>query len=298
MIKIGLIGAGAWAQHTYAPLFADNEVTELAGVWARTPAGAALLAARHRARAFDTVSELARCVDALAFAVPPAAQATIAIEAAGWRRPMLLEKPLAATVDGARGVVAALAANDVRSMMGLAYRFAPGVERFIDEARRIEAIGLEARFLSGGFLSGPFASGWRRDVGALVDVGPHVLDLVDLALGEIRTIHGVCRPDWASLACEHVSEAVSTVTLSCSVHTDGLRVELEAHGSAKAARIDVADALGPFFSGPRFAPARSAALRRLRDEFAALVSGQHLPDRMSAARGLYLQGLIADAMSV
>ena len=48
-----------------------------------------------------------------------------------------------------------------------------------------------ARWLSGALLGGPYAgSGWRAEHGALLDVGPHVLDLLDAALGPIRAWTG------------------------------------------------------------------------------------------------------------
>ena len=76
----------------------------------------------------------------------------------------------------------------------LTYRFDPALPAFLAEAARIDPIGGRACFISGAFLGGPFAHGWRLERGAVLDIGPHVLDMIEAAMGEIVAVAGGRRP--------------------------------------------------------------------------------------------------------
>ncbi|MHB8468022.1 MAG: Gfo/Idh/MocA family oxidoreductase, partial [Acidimicrobiales bacterium] len=76
-------------------MLAAGPETSLAGVWARRPEAAAELAARFGAPAFDRYEDLLDASEAVAFAVPPDVQATMALEAVAAGKALLLEKPLA-----------------------------------------------------------------------------------------------------------------------------------------------------------------------------------------------------------
>jgi hypothetical protein len=68
-------------------------------------------------------------------------------------------------------------------------RFDPDVRTFLDEARVFDAAGARVAMLTPAFLGGPFAeSPWRRERGALLDVGPHVIDLTTAALGPVSRV--------------------------------------------------------------------------------------------------------------
>ena len=57
------------------------------------------------------------------------------------------------------------------------------------EAQGFEAFAARGTFISGAFLPGsPFASGWRAERGALLDVGPHIIDLAVEALGPVASV--------------------------------------------------------------------------------------------------------------
>lgn len=94
-LRFGLVGTGHWAQITHAPALASTDGIDFAAVWGRNARAAAELADRYHATVYDDISAFLANGDAVAFAVPPAVQAPIAIRAARAGKHLLLEKLLA-----------------------------------------------------------------------------------------------------------------------------------------------------------------------------------------------------------
>ncbi|WP_203718356.1 Gfo/Idh/MocA family protein, partial [Asanoa siamensis] len=180
-VRVGLVGAGHWAEVMHGPTFAAGPETTVTGVWARQPAKARTLATKLGTEAAPTFSALLDRCEAVAFAVPPDVQAELAVQAARAGRALLLEKPLALTMTDAEKVAKAVQENGVVSQIVLTKRYHPATRAFLETGETFRAIGARARYLHGGFLDGPFATGWRREHGALLDLGPHLLDLAEAA---------------------------------------------------------------------------------------------------------------------
>lgn len=282
-VRVGLAGAGPWARMVHAPLLGAGPETELVGVWSRTRDHAAAVAEEQRVTTFATFDELLDSVDAVALAVAPAAQPEFAVRAAEAGKALLLEKPLALDVAGARRIADAVAAAGIGSIMLLTYRFADVVRDFLAEAAGAEPHGARACFISGAFLGGAFAGGWRLERGALLDVGPHILDLVDAAMGPVVSVRGQGDPRvWIDLLLTHESGAQSAVTLSCASAIEPSRTEIEIYGRDRSLRVDAR------------AGARAESFARVRAEFAHVArTGDRHP--CDAARGLAIQELIARA---
>src|SRR5579885_1932564 len=79
-LRVGLVGAGPWATMFHAPMVAGADGVELTTVWARRQEAAEELAERHGATATTSYDDLLAGVDAVAFAVPPDAQAAMATQ--------------------------------------------------------------------------------------------------------------------------------------------------------------------------------------------------------------------------
>ncbi len=282
-LAVGLVGAGPWARAVHAPTLAAGPETRLAGVWSRTAASAEALAAEHHVPAFPSYEALLDACEAVAIAVPPAVQPEYAVPAARAGKALLLEKPLALDVAGAQRIADAVAEAGVGSVMLLTYRFAPIVRDFLAATADLTVTGGRACFLSGAFLGGPFVGGWRAEHGVLLDVGPHILDLVDAALGPVVDVraHGDPR-HWVGLLLDHEGGARSEVTMSCTAAITPSRTEVEVFGPDGALAVDAR------------AGARAESFAILRRELAetARRGGGHPCD---AARGLHLQQLVARA---
>jgi predicted dehydrogenase len=196
----------------------------------------------------------------------------------------MLEKPLALDVTGAEQIATAVNDAGVGSVMVLTYRYAPRVRAFLSEAATFAATGGRACFLSGAFLGGPFSgSGWRVEHGALLDVGPHILDLVDAALGPIVNVraHGDTH-GWIGILADHESGAVSETSISCTAAIRPSRTEVELFGRDGSLAVDGRS------------DSRDVVFANLRADFAA-VAASGGPHPCDAARGLELQRILAMA---
>jgi predicted dehydrogenase len=281
---VGLVGAGPWAGMVHAPVLAAGPSTRLAGVWSRTAASAEALAAANGVPAAPSFEALLDACEAVAFAVPPAVQAELAPRAAAAGKAVLLEKPLADDLVGAERLTEAVAGAGVASLVVLSYRFSAAVSSFLEAARGFDAVGGRACFVSGAFLGGPFATGWRLERGAVLDVGPHVLDLVDAALGPVVELRALGDPaGWVSIAVQHEDGAVSDVSLCCRAGIEPSRTEVEVFGPSGALSVDARVGVGP------------ESFLEVARRFAAAAGGDpEAAAGLDVHRGLHLQRLVAE----
>ena len=287
-LRVGLVGAGPWAGLFHAPMLAGSDAVDLVGVWARRPDQAAELAGRHGAEAVTDLDALFATCEAVAFAVPPDVQSDLAVRAADAGRHVLVEKPLGLDVAQARAVAHAVRANGVVSQLVLTNRYRPCVRSFIAEAAGFEVFGARAASISGAIVGdGPFATPWRLAHGALLDVGPHVLDLLDAVVGPIVAIRGEGDPTrWIEITCTHEGGAVSQSSLSIATPVEASVLRWELYGPAGVLALDPSDTYDDF----------AAALAAIPAELAEAVrTGTQHP--LDAARGLYLQELLAGALA-
>ena len=279
-VRVGLIGAGPWARDMHAPMLAAGPETVLTAVWARRSDAATALAAPYGALRARSPEELFDTCEAVAFAVPPTVQAQLAVRAAAAGKALLLDKPLGADLASARTVAHAVAQAGVVSQMVLTKRYHPATRDFLAKARDLDVTGARSCYLHGAFLGGEMATGWRLTEGALLDLGPHLLDLLDTAVGPITSLRATGDPRrWVELTCEHENGAVSQASLSGSVRLPRARARIELLGADEELVWDSAGA------------SHRESWPLLRAEFAAAVrSGTSGP--LDAARGLRLQELI------
>ena len=231
-LRMGLVGAGPWATVVHAPLIDGGPGTSLEVVWARRPDAAAELASPYGAAVAGSFEELLERCDAVAFAVPPDVQAALARQAAMAGKHLLLEKPLAFNLLDAERLAAAVEEAGVSTMMFLTNRFTAEVRDFLARVAQTEPQAAQISFVSGGSRPGEFfATPWRVARGALLDLGPHVLDLLDATLGPISQVTAVGDPTrFVALTTRHESGLVGQAMLSitaegaegamvCKVHT-------------------------------------------------------------------------------
>jgi predicted dehydrogenase len=256
--------------------------TELAGVWARRPEPAEQIAHFHGARAFGRFDEMLDHVDALAFAVPPDVQVELAVAGAQAGKALLLEKPIALDLGAARDLAAVVSDAGVPTQMVLTWRYAESVRRFIEACRTIDPLGGRGYFLTGGFLGRMFATPWRLEQGPLLDLGPHVIDLLDAALGPVAEISA--RGDshrWIALQLVHGSGVVSEASITAYSAIEPARAGVEVYGAGGVLEVNTvqtsADAVG-----------------RLASEFAT-TARSGVPHQLDVDHGVRLQALLAGA---
>jgi predicted dehydrogenase len=285
-LDVALIGTGPWASNVLAPLLAAGPETRLACVWSRRPEAAAELAAAHGAPVAESFEDaLARC-EALAFAVPPDVQAALATRAARAGRHLMLEKPLALNVADAETLARAVDESGVTTQLMLTHRYRAETVAFLAEARALEVLGARLAFLSGAFVRGPYACAWRKEHGALHDLGPHALDLLEAALGPIEELTGRGDPrGWVSLVCRHAGGAVSEVALTGVMQRPQSVFRLDLHTRERDLSFDAV----------AVAAAGDPPWARVRAAFAEAVR-ERRPSALDVHRGVELQRLIERAL--
>ncbi|MFF1274348.1 Gfo/Idh/MocA family protein [Streptomyces marokkonensis] len=237
-MRIGLLGTGPWARVAHAPALGGHQDLDFAGVWGRRPDAARELADLHGTRAYDDVDALLADVDAVAVALPPAVQAELAVRAARAGCHLLLDKPLAPTVSQGQAVVDAAEAAGVASVVFFTTRFQSGPEAWIGEQARVGGwFTGRAHWLGAVFTAGdsPFAaSPWRREKGALWDVGPHALSVLLPVLGEARRVTATAYGpgDTVHLVLDHLGGASSSLTLSLTAPPAAAGAMVELRGDA------------------------------------------------------------------
>ncbi|MCH7788676.1 MAG: gfo/Idh/MocA family oxidoreductase, partial [Acidobacteria bacterium] len=179
----------------------------------------------------------------------------------------------------------------VATRVVLTWRYTNAVRRFLESATRSDPIGGTGTFLSGGMIEGPFRTPWRLDRGPLLDLGPHVIDLLGAALGPIVSVRAAGElARWVGLLLEHESGVVSQATMSGHAGTDVMVSGVSLYSPDDGAvEVDCAAALDADTFGT------------IASEFAAAVRGDVEAAAPSASldvgRGLYLQRIIHDAES-
>lgn len=243
-MRFGVVGTSYWAQEIHATALAGAEHAELVGVWGRDPAKTDQVAQRFGITAHADPSSLFADVDAVAFSVPPDVQAALAVEAAEHGCHLLLEKPIGLTVDQADAVLDAARDRGLASIVFFTSRFDAAVGSWLEHTRATGGwTGAHAAWLGSIFHPGnPFgASPWRREYGALWDVGPHALSLVLPLLGPVVEVAAARGPgDTSHLVLGHEDGGSSTVTLSLSVPEAAARSELSVYGETGWERMPAA----------------------------------------------------------
>ncbi|GAA2086507.1 Gfo/Idh/MocA family oxidoreductase [Streptomyces albiaxialis] len=247
-MRFGLLGTGPWAERTHGPALAAHDDVELVGVWGRRTQAAEALAARLDTRAYADPDALFADCDAVAVALPPDVQAPLAVRAAQAGRHLLLDKPLATTVEGAREVTAAVERAGVASVVFFTLHFTASTADWLDEARRAGDGGWllgRADWLSPVFADSdsPYAaSPWRHDRGPLWDIGPHALSVLLPLLGPVAAVRGARGAgDTVHLLLRHEGGASSTATLSHTVPAAASGVAAEVRGPAGVASLPERD---------------------------------------------------------
>jgi len=219
-MRFGLVGTGHWAKFTHAPALASTPGAEFAAVWGRDQATAGALAAEQGVRAYEDFSAFLDNVDAVAFAVPPHVQAPLAIRAAEAGKHLLLEKPMALSAAEADKLVAAVEEAQVSSLVFFTWRFNTEIRAWLTDMQARG--GWAGEGWSGGAAiwlgtalqeDNPFNTPWRREKGAIWDLGPHLVGMLWACLGPVAEVTAVPgKADVAHLVLRHTSGVTSTVT--------------------------------------------------------------------------------------
>lgn len=168
-----VIGLGMMGRH-HARILQSNAAMRFAG--AVDPGGDRFGAVQEGALLYDSVEALlsAGAPDFAVIAVPTEEHVAVARALAGAGVHVLIEKPLAATVEEARAIIDAVHAAGVRGAVGHVERCNPAL---LDLRARVQAGQIGEVYMVGTERVGPFPDR-VKDVGVIKDLATHDLDLV------------------------------------------------------------------------------------------------------------------------
>lgn len=230
-----MLGTGYWAREVHAAALAAHPEVELVGVWGRDPQKALEMGAAFGVPAFE-LDELLESVDAVAIALPPDVQAELAVRAAHAGCHLLLDKPLALTVEAADRVMEAVQERGLASVVFFTHRFQPQTIAALEEATSVGGWhGGRVTSFGSIFTEGnPYAGSiWRREFGGLWDIGPHALSLLCPVLGPVAEVTAMAGPRQTTfVTMRHDTGAVSTMELTLDAAPAAARAETLLHGEA------------------------------------------------------------------
>jgi predicted dehydrogenase len=232
-LKFGLVGTGYWARVTHGAGLVQAPGVELTAVWGRDADKAAALGKEFGVEGYTDYAAFLEQVDAVAFAVPPEVQAELGATAARAGKHLLLDKPIATSLARAEQLVEAVESAGVASVVFFTSRFSPTTRDWLSTVAEGEWEGAWARWIVSAFAEGsPYASSpWRREKGALWDVGPHALSVLTGALGPVVGVSADGgNGDLVHLVFHHEGGATSTASLTLNAPKPAINVEVSLWG--------------------------------------------------------------------
>ncbi|WP_087036081.1 UDP-N-acetylglucosamine 3-dehydrogenase [Thermococcus litoralis] len=182
MLRVGVVGVGNMGFHharIYSELAREGRV-ELIGVADANFERAKEVAEKFKTRAFADYRELIKEVDAVSIAVPTSLHKQVALEFIENGVHVLVEKPIAESIESAEEIIKAAKNNEVVLMVGHVERFNPGVlklKEVLDEGLIGKVVTLTAKRV------GPLPP-QIKDVGVIVDLAVHDIDAMSFLLGD------------------------------------------------------------------------------------------------------------------
>ena len=210
-LRVGVIGVGYVGRH-HARLLGSSEDVELVTVVDVDHNKAQLVASETGSGVELNVSRLKREVDAVTVAVPTADHASVAIPFLDAGIPVLVEKPIAASLSEADRMIQAASDSGTLLAVGHSERYNPAVTTampLVNEPRFIEVHRLAA-FQSRGL-----------DVDVIFDVMIHDLDLLlSIVRAEVESVEAIGVPvltdrhDIANVRLRFANGCIANLTAS------------------------------------------------------------------------------------
>ena len=179
-LRAGVIGVGAMGKN-HARLYSELFGVELIGVSDVNETLVASVARSYDCKPYaDYHDLLGENLDALSIAVPTTLHKNVALDAIQRGINVLVEKPIADTVENADEIIKAALKNGVKLMVGHVERFNPAIIKL----KELVGNGLLGNIVSiSAKRVGPY-NPRIRDVGIILDLGTHDIDIMSYLYGE------------------------------------------------------------------------------------------------------------------
>ena len=179
-LRVGVIGVGAMGKN-HTRLYSELHGVELVGVADVNETLAISVAQSYGCKAFAGYNDLLdENLDALSIAVPTTLHKKIALDATKKEINVLVEKPIADTIENADEIIKAAREKGVKLMVGHVERFNPAIiklKELIDSGLLGNVVSISAKRVG---LYNPRI----KDVGIIIDLGTHNIDIMSYLYGE------------------------------------------------------------------------------------------------------------------
>ena len=264
--KLAIIGCGKVA-HLHAKAIGNLPNANLAAVWSRTPESANKFAATYNVKQYGDIQSMVResAIDLAIVCNPHPFHREVAVEVARAGAHVLVEKPLASTLEDCDAIIDECRQAGVRLGVISQRRWYPPVQRIrkaIDEGKLgTPALGT-VNMLGWRDKAYYDADAWRgtwdmEGGGVLVNQAPHQLDILLWFMGEADEVYGVWRnlnhpyievDDTALAIVKFKSGAIGNIIVSNS-QKPGIYGKVHVHGSNGASTGVQTDGGAMFVAG-------------------------------------------------
>ncbi len=192
MIKAGVIGAGAMGQH-HVRIYHEMENVELVGISDVSETRVKELSEQYDTNGFTDYKELlAQGLDAVSIVVPTTLHMAVGLDVIASGANLLVEKPIADTLENAEKLTRAAEDAGVKLMVGHIERFNPAVTKLkeiIDSGLLGKIVSISTRRV------GPY-NPRIRDVGVILDIGVHDIDVISYLYGKrVNEVYSIAGAD-------------------------------------------------------------------------------------------------------
>jgi UDP-N-acetyl-2-amino-2-deoxyglucuronate dehydrogenase len=218
---VGIIGAGLVAGE-YVAAFRDHPSTNVIGVYSRRPGTATRLLERHGVEAVEYPTEEALLDDSrvriVVSCTPPDARPDHVIRAAASGRHVVIEKPVALSMEEVQGVRDAVAEAGVKSVVSFVLRWNPMIatlKRLVADGVLGEVVYAEGDYWNPIEVSSapkPWYLTKKLGRGAFIEGGCHAIDAIRYLAGEIREVAAFSCPPKRDSRYEYDPIVVASAT--------------------------------------------------------------------------------------
>jgi UDP-N-acetyl-2-amino-2-deoxyglucuronate dehydrogenase len=263
-LRTGVIGCGK-VSHTHARALSELKESEFVAAYSRSADKAAAFGGKYGAEGYDDLDEMLKEVEAVVVCTPHPFHAAGTVRALEAGVHVLVEKPLAASLQDCDCMIAA-AEKSGCTLATVSQRrwYAPvlRVKRAVEEGKIGRPI-LGTVIMLGWrdeayYRSDPWRGSWKLEGGGvLVNQAPHQLDLLQWFMGPITEVYGCWEnlnhpyievEDTAVAVIRFVNGALGNLVVSNS-EKPGLYGKVHVHGSSGASVGVQTDGGAMFISG-------------------------------------------------
>ncbi|VVB60052.1 UDP-N-acetylglucosamine 3-dehydrogenase [uncultured archaeon] len=184
-MKVGVIGVGVMGQN-HVRVYSELPDVKLVGVADVNKEAASAIAKKYSTKAFTDYRELFKeKPDAVSIVVPTSMHKQVAIEAANAGINILVEKPVADTIENAQAIIDACRKNNVKLMVGHIERFNPVISAIKENIKDDKVVSINITRV------GPLPPR-IKDVGIVIDLAVHDIDLIRYLIGsDFKKVYGL-----------------------------------------------------------------------------------------------------------